>query len=133
MNLELGIWCSLPVNKAWVTFLTSALGQVPFPTAIIVLGKAWRSEGNRDQEPPGITRFSTVIRSLGGAGRFSVVWKVKTPKPLWGFECAFSLMLWTSDRGEGEKIQGHLKNRREKSLATLLSSIGSKDSILFFR
>lgn len=78
MKLDLGISCSLPVNKGWVTFLTSALGQVPFPTALIVLGKAWRLKGSRDQESPGITRFSTMIRNLGGAGRFSVVWQVET-------------------------------------------------------
>lgn len=96
-------------------------------------GQGLEVRGEQGSRAPRNNKIFNSDKKFGGAGRFSVVWKVKTPKPLWGFERTFSLMLWTSDRGGGEKLQGHLKNRREKSLATLLSSIGSKDSILFFR
>lgn len=58
-----------------MTFLTSALGQVPFPTAFIVLGKAWGLEENGSRVPSNNKIFN---RNLGGAGRFSVVWQVKT-------------------------------------------------------
>lgn len=49
----------------------------------------------------------------------------------WGFEGTFSVMLWTTDWGE--KLLGHLKNkRRQKSFALLFSNFGPKDSVLLF-
>lgn len=92
----------LPGNKGWGTFLTSALGQVPFPPAFIVLGKACRSEGSRDQNPPRNNKiFNSDKKSGGGAGRFSVDFS-----PFWCFEGTFSVMLRTSDKGGGRNFEG---------------------------
>lgn len=64
----------LPGNKGWGTFLTSALGQVPFPPAFIVLGKACRSEGSRDQNPPRNNKiFNSDKESGGGQVDFQLI------------------------------------------------------------
>lgn len=68
---------------------------------------------------------------MGWKRGFSVFWKVKTMMSSWGFEGTFSVMLWTTDWGE--KLLGHLKNkRRQKSFALLFSNFGPKDSVLLF-
>lgn len=54
------------VNKGWGTFLPSALGQVPFPTAYIVLGKAWRLEGNKGSRAPRNNKIFNSDKKSGG-------------------------------------------------------------------